>query len=139
MADTPKLDGLSADAKRRLLQELLSNRALTVGEASYGQQALWLIYQLSPESSAYNVSLRWRVHSNADEHTIRRAIAVLAARHPLLRATFRMLGDRLQLEVSSTRGPSIGFTDVSGWSEDAVEQATRREARTPFRLHEAPA
>ncbi|WP_422770149.1 condensation domain-containing protein [Plantactinospora sp. WMMC1484] len=55
---------------------------------SVGQQALWFLYRLAPESPAYNITLAVRVRGALDDAALRRAVAALVARHPVLAAAF---------------------------------------------------
>src|SRR5262245_5075255 len=96
------LSNLSLDQKRALLAELLEQKAAS-GEsatlASYGQQSLWFLNQLAPESWAYNALFSARIRSTVDVAALRQACAALVERHPTLRTTYALSGGRLIQQV----------------------------------------
>ena len=53
---------------------------------SHGQQALWALQQVAPESTAYNVWAVARIHDQVDAGAMRRALHAMVQRHPMLRA-----------------------------------------------------
>ncbi|GMU03314.1 hypothetical protein KH5H1_74360 [Corallococcus caeni] len=53
---------------------------------SAGQLGLWMIQQLSPESSAYNVPCAFRIRGTLDVAALKASLQRLWARHPSLRA-----------------------------------------------------
>ncbi|HEV7905584.1 MAG TPA: AMP-binding protein, partial [Pyrinomonadaceae bacterium] len=105
---------------------------------SRGQQALWFLQQLAPESAAYNLATAARVWSEVDSAALRRAFQALVDRHPSLRTTF----------ASSEQGPvqrigehgEISFYEHDGaeWSEEDLHNALILESHRPFNLEEGP-
>ncbi|MGH9763749.1 MAG: phosphopantetheine-binding protein, partial [Blastocatellia bacterium] len=59
------------------------------GRVSRGQEALWYLHKLSPEGTAYNITLAARLLTEVDADVFRNAIDLLVSRHPILRATFK--------------------------------------------------
>src|SRR6185369_3819845 len=55
---------------------------------SYGQQSLWFLQQLAPESVAYNIASAIKIKTKPDEAALRRAFQSLVERHAALRTTF---------------------------------------------------
>ena len=53
---------------------------------SHGQQALWLLYREAPDSTAYRMALPLRFAAPIAETVLAQALAMLAERHPMLRA-----------------------------------------------------
>ena len=90
---------LTADEKRRLLEQLLRERAsgsplksvvrdaTSDGAAplSFSQRRLWLFDQLEPNSSAYNISFGLRIEGRLDRDALQRSLLLLAGRHESLR------------------------------------------------------
>ncbi|WP_146150047.1 non-ribosomal peptide synthetase, partial [Caballeronia novacaledonica] len=72
----PVSASLSDDAIRRLPDEV---RART--EASFAQQRLWFLWQLSPESSAYHVAGGLRLRGRVDRVALRASFEAIVARH----------------------------------------------------------
>ncbi|MEO3743410.1 condensation domain-containing protein [Plantactinospora sp. B5E13] len=98
---------------------------------SMGQEALWFLYRMAPESAAYNVLLAVRIRTAVDPPRLQRALTAVAERHDVLRSTIvdqagtpvRRIGpaDRVRLVVRPT--PAEEFTT-----------AARTVAAEPFRL-----
>ena len=61
---------------------------LQVYPLSYGQQGLWFLWQLTPQSHAYNVSFAIRIDAKVDLEVWQQVFQTLKDRHPLLRSTF---------------------------------------------------
>jgi len=84
---------LSVEQKRELVKSLLS---LQAGEStatlplSFGQQSLWFVYQLAPESPAYNFLLAARIPAALDVPAFVHACQALAERHPALAGPLRV-------------------------------------------------
>src|SRR5688500_16375515 len=82
---------MSADRKRELLSQLLQKKAReTVKESplSHGQRALWFVYQLDPQSPAYNILYAARVRTDVDRAALGLALQQLIGRHAALRSTY---------------------------------------------------
>ncbi|WP_250517959.1 non-ribosomal peptide synthetase, partial [Caballeronia sp. INDeC2] len=75
-ASVPSLVSDSDDAIRRLPDDV---RART--EASFAQQRLWFLWQLSPESSAYHVAGGLRLRGPVDRAALRASFEAIVARH----------------------------------------------------------
>ncbi|GIG91763.1 hypothetical protein Pen02_66990 [Plantactinospora endophytica] len=111
---------------------------------SVGQQALWFLYQLAPESPAYNITLAVRIRSALDDAALGRAVDALVARHPVLGAAFAELdGVPRQfvptVDASAGSGPAGGsrwleIRDVPGRGDEALLGLARTVGEVPFRL-----
>jgi acyl carrier protein len=80
--ELPMQDLLSGPSIRDLARMLGERKATAPAPApaladrnehalSYGQRALWLVQQLAPESTAYNVSIAVRIQGGVDLHALR--------------------------------------------------------------------
>ena len=81
------LSELSLAEKRALARQLLRDRNKQdagVVPLSEGQRALWFVYQLAPQSPAYNFVYAARIASDIAEWALRKAVGLLFERHPLL-------------------------------------------------------
>ncbi|MEQ4299801.1 condensation domain-containing protein [Plantactinospora sp. B6F1] len=106
---------------------------------SVGQQALWFLYQLAPESPAYNITLAVRVRSALDETALARAVDALVARHPVLGAAFAEVdGVPRQFVppagVDRAGGSRLEVREVPGRSDEALLGLARSVGEVPFRL-----
>lgn len=111
---------------RRYLGQMSTN--LTVG-----QEALWFLHDLAPESAAYNVAFALRILDPVDTGALDQAVRRTARRHDMLRSSFsdesghpeRVVheDDVVRLEVRLEGDPRA---------------AVRGVIAEPFRLREAP-
>ncbi|MBN1814013.1 MAG: non-ribosomal peptide synthetase, partial [Anaerolineae bacterium] len=132
---------LSSEEKRALLARLLRERASTSGFSyplSRGQQALWFLYQLAPESVAYNVMYAWRICSNLDVSVLRSAFQALVNRHPSLRTTCAIRDGKPVQEVHQYQEVHFEVIDASAWNEGYLREHLAKIAHTPFDLERGP-
>ncbi len=133
-------------AKRLAEKEAPANAALTTilpdtlltHLPSYGQQALWLIHRLAPESAAYNVASAVRIQSEVDAGAMRRAFQKLIERHPALRTTFSTVEGTPVAVVCEEVEVSFDFEEVSSWNEELLNQHLTNLALLPFNLETGP-
>jgi len=105
---------------------------------SRGQRALWLLHQLDPESSAYNVYLAMWIRSLVDVAALHRSFQCIVDRHTPLRSTFvakegkpiQRIAPRMPVEFSSRSVPDIGSAELL--------RLVRDEAQAPFDLERGP-
>ncbi|CAM3106872.1 amino acid adenylation domain-containing protein [Corallococcus sp. ZKHCc1 1396] len=105
---------------------------------SGGQQALWFMHQLAPDSAAYHVPVAVRVRSAVDAKALRAAFEALVSRHPALRTTFVMAATGPVQRVHAGMPPDFAVTDATGWSDAQVLEHLSAEARRPFDLEQGP-
>ncbi len=55
---------------------------------SFAQERLWFLYQLEPDSSAYNLTASRRFHDVVDTDILQKALDEVAVRHEVLRSTY---------------------------------------------------
>lgn len=94
---------------------------------SVGQEALWFLYRMAPDSPAYNIQAALRIRSPLDAGRLRTALDALAQRHDALRSTFADTptgprrtvrpGGRVPMEVREMPGPAD-----DGWFAKAVKE-----------------
>ena len=82
--------GLSAQAKRALLSQLLEARNPEPVPLSYAQERLWFLDQLMPGSSAYNIASAVRIRGELAVEVLERAVEELVRRHEVLRTTIEV-------------------------------------------------
>jgi amino acid adenylation domain-containing protein len=103
---------------------------------SHGQEALWVLHRLAPESGAYHVAALARVRPALDLAALRRALAALAARHPALRATFEAPGGEPRQRVRAQLDPAFSVLEAGAGA--GLERRLLREAYAPFDLQAGP-
>jgi len=105
---------------------------------SHGQQALWFLQQLAPESSAYNIASAFRIKAKLDEQALRGAFQALVERHAALRTTFSAVQGRPVQQLHEEAKASFETVDASLWDEAALAERLRVEAHLPFDLEHGP-
>ena len=109
---------------------------------SSAQRGLWLINELHPNSSVYNVFCSVRLTGPLDLAALHRALEQVVARHEALRTTFRAGGDGPRQHIAADVAVPLPMTDLSGVS--AEHHAARASdqvdawAEEPFDLAAGP-
>ena len=132
---------LSSEQKRALLAQMLREQAdgrRTFHPLSYGQQALWFLYQLAPQSSAYHIILAARILSQIDSEAMRHAFQMLIERHPILRCTFTSHADGPVQQVQEDLEVDFAVLESAGWDQDSLDGYLEEECHRPFDLENGP-
>ncbi len=103
-------------------------------ELSLGQEALWFLHQLAPDSSAYNVSAALNLHDSVDTGVLAAAVERVVTRHRQLNTVFRAAGGRVGRFPSDGIGSVLDVHDLGAAGDDAVRAFAADLARRPFRL-----
>jgi amino acid adenylation domain-containing protein len=101
--------------------------------ASFAQQRLWFLDQLSPGGVEYNVPGAVRIRGPLDVDALRASLTEIVRRHEVLRTTFTDTGEGPVQVVAPEPVLDFGFADVSD-----VAELAEREARVPFDLSHGP-
>ncbi|UJW30263.1 condensation domain-containing protein [Saccharothrix sp. AJ9571] len=101
---------------------------------SVGQEALWFINRMAPDSSAYNVVFTLRTHNRLDVPALARAVQLTAHRHDVLRSTFTEIDGMPRRVVSDGGLLGLEVRDVGEVGEDVLATLVRAEVTRPFRL-----
>ncbi|GFM68317.1 pyoverdine sidechain peptide synthetase [Pseudomonas cichorii] len=109
---------------------------------SYAQQRMWFLWQLDPESSAYNLPMSVCLNGSLDVALLERAFSALVERHESLRTTFGQDGDRAFQRVAEPAPVSIEWLDLSALPLEQRWSAAHREmalqAGQSFDLEKGP-
>jgi amino acid adenylation domain-containing protein len=128
----------SPEEIRARLRELLRERMGSTGSwypLSHGQEALWFLWKLAPQSCAYNLVLPVGVRGALDVDAFRRSWQKLSDRHPCLRTEFQEEeGGRPHQRPLQQHPFNFEQVDASGWSEAQFDEAIARYVRRPFDL-----
>ncbi|HEX9921540.1 MAG TPA: condensation domain-containing protein, partial [Anaerolineae bacterium] len=117
------------------LHERDSNTALL----SFGQRALWFLYQLAPQSPAYNLMHAARLPSDLDAGVLRQAVGQLIDRHPVLRTTFTVMsGEPIQQIHNDPPEGYFEVIDAAGWHHEEINTRLEMMADRPFDLEQGP-
>ncbi|ADO71805.1 non-ribosomal peptide synthase-like protein [Stigmatella aurantiaca DW4/3-1] len=137
---SPETLSLLSTHKAALLPYLrrLAAEGESVHPLSHGQQALWFVHQLAPDSSAYNTALSIRVVSELDIPALRRACQALIDRHGALRTTVATHQGQPIQKVRQRAEVHFEQVDVPGMELDALKQLVVRTYQAPFDLERGP-
>ncbi|WP_244237973.1 non-ribosomal peptide synthase/polyketide synthase, partial [Corallococcus terminator] len=109
---------------------------------SFAQQRLWVVEQLRPGGSHYNVTSALRLEGALDTEALRRALGLVVARHEALRSTFAMKDGQPVQTVHPASAWELPVTDLSAVDVGRREEEARRisveEAARPFDLGQGP-
>jgi amino acid adenylation domain-containing protein len=109
---------------------------------SFGQERLWFLAQLDPDSPAYVVPLALRLAGALNADALERALAEIARRHEVLRTTFVADEGRPAQVIHPPAPVPLPRTSLAALSPEERERAVRAEAeaeaRRPFDLAAGP-
>lgn len=109
---------------------------------SYSQQRMWFLWQMEPDSPAYNVGGMARLRGVLDVGRFEAALQALIMRHETLRTTFPSVDGVACQKVSAQTNVRMGWQDFSALNEPQRQQRLQQladvEAHTPFNLETGP-
>ncbi|CAM3119454.1 non-ribosomal peptide synthetase [Pseudomonas floridensis] len=109
---------------------------------SYAQQRMWFLWQLDPDSAAYNLPMSVCLNGALELKRLEQAFSALVERHESLRTTFGQDGDRAFQRVAPPAPVSIDLTDLSAMPVDqrwaAARQAMAEQSVQAFDLQHGP-
>ncbi|MEX5584821.1 non-ribosomal peptide synthetase [Pseudomonas lurida] len=109
---------------------------------SYSQQRMWFLWQMEPDSPAYNVGGMARLRGVLDVGRFEAALQALVMRHETLRTTFPSVDGVACQKVSPQTGLRMDWQDFSALDEterqQRLQQLADHEAHTPFNLETGP-
>ncbi|MEO2048091.1 MAG: amino acid adenylation domain-containing protein, partial [Pirellulales bacterium] len=152
MSDTTEPSSeLSAVKKRELLAQMLQQKTreqTSVQHAaqthshgqplSYGQRALWFLYQMDPKSAAYNIMYAAHIRTDVDRKALQQAFHTMIQRHAALRTTFATLGGLSTQQIHSDCEVPLEEIDARSMSWQQLPQRLQQEANRPFDLQQGP-
>ncbi|WP_265533556.1 non-ribosomal peptide synthetase [Pseudomonas saponiphila] len=109
---------------------------------SYSQQRMWFLWQMEPDSPAYNVGGMARLSGVLDVGRFEAALQALIQRHETLRTTFPSVNGVAHQQVHADSGLRMAWKDFSALAADARQQRLQQladsEAHQPFDLETGP-
>jgi amino acid adenylation domain-containing protein len=129
---------MTAEEKRSRLIELLGAGTAAVAPLSHGQQRIWLLDQMSPQTSVYSVNTLLRWPGPMDVDALRGALNDLRARHEALRTCYPTVGGQPIQVVAEATDVDLPFVDATADGDDNAWTAIRTAARRPFDLAHGP-
>lgn len=105
---------------------------------SHRQKALWFLYQLAPNSAAYNVAYAARLVSNVDIPALRQAAIALIERHPVLRTIYTAQHGEPVQTIQEHLEVCFSVLEAANWSQDDFHKWLVSERDRPFDLSNGP-
>jgi amino acid adenylation domain-containing protein/non-ribosomal peptide synthase protein (TIGR01720 family) len=109
---------------------------------SYSQQRMWFLWQMEPDSPAYNVGGMARLRGVLDVARFEAALQALIMRHETLRTTFPSIDGVARQQVHTQTGVRMAWKDFTALDADGrewqVQQLADDEAHQPFDLETGP-
>jgi amino acid adenylation domain-containing protein len=105
---------------------------------SSAQLRLWLMNELDPESTAYNMGELYRLRGRLDVDALTTAIERLVARHETLRTTFPVAAGGPVQVVAERWSGAVEVSTAAGPAEEAVKDLTARVMGHLFDLEKGP-
>jgi amino acid adenylation domain-containing protein len=110
--------------------------------ASFAQQRLWFLHELTPGSPAYQLHVSLRLKGALDVAVLEQTFTEVVRRHEILRTTFATADGQLVQVIADARPFELPLVDLSDRPADEREPEARRlaseEARRPFDLKRDP-
>lgn len=139
------------EARRKLLEKRLKGKKQTSDHslvtiekhpidtpirASYGQERLWVLQQMKPNSTAYNMVNAVRIKGDLDQSKLSAAIEKVVARHTELRTGFVMEDGHLLQVVDDVISVPLDHVNVK--NEADLETSIQAFVSQPFNLAQPP-
>ncbi|BCA29115.1 non-ribosomal peptide synthase/polyketide synthase [Metapseudomonas otitidis] len=105
---------------------------------SYAQQRQWFLWQLEPDSAAYNMPTALRLKGELDLDALQRSFDALVARHEPLRTTFVLEDGQPRQRIHPQGRVVVEQEHLPGADEALLAGAIGREAQRPFDLERGP-
>ncbi|MCF5725672.1 condensation domain-containing protein, partial [Pseudomonas syringae] len=106
---------------------------------SYAQERQWFLWQLEPQSAAYNIPTALRLRGELDLAALQQAFDALIQRHEALRTHFVMQGERTLQVIQAAFSLDIVVEPVAAGIGDAgITALVEDEIAQPFGLLKGP-
>jgi len=137
---TPAILDILRHHKAEVIEQLhliATQKEISSQPLSHGQKALWFLYELAPDSVAYNLFATVRISSVVDINKLNFAWQILLQRHPILRTVYKTHNDR-PVQVLKEPKVDISLIDAVSWNKDNFNTEILAEADRPFNLEDGP-
>jgi len=114
-------------------------KEMTICKASDVQRQFWILNQLFPDSSAYNLNLCYKIKGSIDLEILEKSFHEIFKRHDIFRSGFYSLNNELYLQIrQEVYGKIIECISLESkkYSEEETPQDVVAELRKPFHLED---
>lgn len=143
------LDGVTI---RQLADQILSPASFAYSDAtpvtttsdggehplSHGQEAIWFLHQLAPDSTAYHIGQAAHAVGPLSVGALQSALQQLVDRHAALRTTFGSRLGRPFQQVQPHISVHLTEYDATGWTREQIDERLHEEAYRTFDLEHGP-
>ncbi|WP_054886199.1 non-ribosomal peptide synthetase [Pseudomonas sp. NBRC 111130] len=146
-----KFIGLPLEQRRQFLARLrqdgkdfgllpipVSRHGLEAIPLSYAQQRLLFLWQLDPQSAAYNMAAGLRLRGKLDHDRLQGAFDALIERHEALRTVFQVDGEQPLQRVLAAEPLALRHVDLGTAGEAELARQVEDEVSRPFDLLNGP-
>lgn len=120
----------------------VNSEEIFVMPPSFGQERLWFLNQLEPDSPSYNVFLAVHFSGWLDQEALQKSLNEIVRRHEILRTTFSVVEGQLVQIIASRYLCQLQLENLRDLPQDqreaVVKRAIAREACRPFDLAHGP-
>ncbi len=143
MQSMGNLELLTPDEKRAALASLLKTRTEAKSyPLSSGQQRIWFLTQLEPESAAYNLPLVFIITDELRVDVVQQSLNILLQRHRVLRSVFASEDGEPVQRVQALKPVELQVEKVEGVSEadwqGYLQQRSNEQSRKPIDIERGP-
>ncbi|MEH2230338.1 MAG: non-ribosomal peptide synthase/polyketide synthase [Nostoc sp.] len=110
----------------------------TSSPLSYGQEAMWFIYQIAPENVAYNIFITAKINSYLNITTVNRVWEKIIELNPILKTKYTNHQGKPVQGINQQHSFAIEGTDASNWSENYLKEKIFTITDRPFNLEKDP-
>ena len=103
---------------------------------SPGQKALWFLWELAPESGAYNQVFTTRICDTINIDNLHLALQQLVKRHQSLSSTFPKPGEEPIQQINQHEKINFQQVDASTWNQAELQTKVYQESQRPFNLEQ---
>src|SRR5471032_2812577 len=105
----------------KLLPVPVSRHGQATIPLSYAQQRLLFLWQLEPDSAAYNMAAALRLRGELDESALQRAFEYLVQRHEVLRTRFQVDGEQPRQVILDQQALPLERIDLTACAAETRE------------------
>ena len=133
-----QIEQLRHNQKQSALPPITPVERSRVLPLSFAQERLWVVYQLAPDSPAYNLSVAVRVTGSIDPARLERSLDRLIQRHETLRTNIGVVDGQPCQIITPAGPPDMSLHDLQSMSkadqETYVQQQLAQHGQQPFNL-----
>ncbi|MCB9420437.1 MAG: amino acid adenylation domain-containing protein [Ardenticatenaceae bacterium] len=134
MAQLDHLNQATQQDARTYLQKKHKVQDGQIQPLAHNQQALWLIQQIAPGNSSYNIGITLHIATAIDIQAIHDALQAVIDRHPPFRTLYDSFdGEPFQI-IIERQDVDFKVFDATDWTDDDLAQCLNNNLNQPFDL-----